>query len=154
MPFSLWKHLKIIRFFWTVPLRVSWYLWPWGSGTEAELRLDGRHRLHPDGRPLVLRAGGDDAVGGGTGRGLPLEELQDGLDVCCHLGLQSDEQTARQDATLAESEATYWLLHTLLLPQWDGGQYLYWPLGGDATLSMVTLNAERLKVQWGADVWL
>lgn len=73
------------------------YLWPRRSRTEAELCLDGRHRLHPDGWPLVLGAGGDDAVGGGPGRGLPLEELQDGLDVCGHLGLQSDHQTAAHE---------------------------------------------------------
>lgn len=69
------------------------YLWPRRSGSEAELCLDGRCRLHPDGWPLVLGAGGDGAVGGGAGRGLPLEELQDGLDVCRHLGLQSDGRT-------------------------------------------------------------
>lgn len=69
------------------------YLRPRWSRTEAELCLDGRYRLHPDGWPLVLGAGGDDAVGGGASCGLPLEELQDGLDVCGHLGLQSDDQT-------------------------------------------------------------
>lgn len=57
------------------------YLWPRRSGSEAEICLDRRHWLDSDGRPLVLGAGGDGAVGGGAGRGLPLEELQDGLDV-------------------------------------------------------------------------
>lgn len=42
---------------------------------------DGRNRLHPDGRPLVLWAGGDDAVGRGNHGGLPLQQLEDGLDV-------------------------------------------------------------------------
>lgn len=60
--------------------------------SQAQLRLDGGHRLHPDGGSLVLGAGGDGAVGGGAGCGLPLEELQDGLDVCCHLTLQSEEK--------------------------------------------------------------
>lgn len=69
------------------------YLRPRWCRTKAEICLDGRQRLHPDGWPLVLGAGADGAVGGGTGGGLPLEELQDGLDVCCHLGLQSDGQT-------------------------------------------------------------
>lgn len=67
------------------------YLGPRRSWTQAELR----RRLHPDGRPLVLGAGGDGAVGGGSGRGLPLEELQDGLDVRRHLGLQSGGQKSK-----------------------------------------------------------
>lgn len=57
------------------------YLWQRRSLSEAEICLDGRHRLDPDGWPLVLWVGGDGAVGGGTDGGLPLEELQDGLDV-------------------------------------------------------------------------
>lgn len=72
---------------------VEAYLWSRRSRSEAELRLEGAARLHPDSRPLVLGAGGDGAVGGGAGRGLPLEELQDGLDVWGHLGLQSEGQT-------------------------------------------------------------
>lgn len=62
------------------------YLWQRRRRVQAE----GRCRLDPDGRAVVLWAGGDGAVGGGAGSGLPLEELQDGLDVCSHLGLQSD----------------------------------------------------------------
>lgn len=73
----------MIHLFLTGLQKAQWavYLWPRRSGVEAELCLGGGQRLHPDGRPLVLRAGGDGAVGGGARRGLPLEELQDGLDV-------------------------------------------------------------------------
>lgn len=68
------------------------YLWPGRSRSQVEIRLQGRARLEHDGGRLVLWAGGDRAVGGGAGRGLPLEELQDGLDVRRHLGLQSEGQ--------------------------------------------------------------
>lgn len=40
---------------------------------------------------MVVGAGGDGAVGGGSSCHLPLEQLQDGLDVCCDPGLQSEE---------------------------------------------------------------
>lgn len=72
------------------------YLWLRWRRVEAELRRDGRHRLDPDGRAVVLRAGGDGAVGGGAHCRLPLEELQDGLDVCRHLGLQPKKDTMTQ----------------------------------------------------------
>ena len=42
---------------------------------------DGGDGLHSDGRPLVVRAGGHRAVGRRAHGGLPLQQLQDGLDV-------------------------------------------------------------------------
>lgn len=39
---------------------------------------------------LKGRAGGDGAVGRGSGCDLPLQQLQDGMDVWRHLGLQSE----------------------------------------------------------------
>lgn len=49
-----------------------------------------------DGGALVLRTGCDGTVGGGDGCSLPLQELQDGLNVCSHLRLQSnDRETGR-----------------------------------------------------------
>lgn len=82
---------------WTFLPDLGWkhgeaYLWPGRSRSQAEICLQGRARLEHDGGLLVLWAGGDRAVGGGAGRGLPLEELQDGLDVWRHLGLQSEGQ--------------------------------------------------------------
>lgn len=41
--------------------------------------------MDPDGWLLVLGAGRDSAVGRGASSGLPLEELQDGLDIRDHL---------------------------------------------------------------------
>lgn len=47
--------------------------------------------LAPGGCSVVVGAGGDGAVGGGSSCHLPLEQLQDDLDVCCDPGLQSEE---------------------------------------------------------------
>ncbi len=55
--------------------------------------MDGGQRLHPDGWPLVLGARGDGAVGRGAGGGLPLQELQDGMDIRGHLRLQPERKT-------------------------------------------------------------
>ena len=46
----------------------------WGAG-------GGRVGLAPDGWTLVVRAGGDGAIGRRTQSSLPLQQLQDGLDV-------------------------------------------------------------------------
>lgn len=73
------------------------YLRPRWCRSKAEICLDGRQWLHPDGWPLVLWTGADSAVGGGAGGSLPLEELQDSLYICCHLGLQSDGHTMNEE---------------------------------------------------------
>lgn len=57
---------------------------------------DGRDGLHPDGRPLVVWAGCHRAVGWGAHRRLPLQQLEDSLDVRRHLRFQPGNTTTIQ----------------------------------------------------------
>lgn len=100
-PVAIKKTVSLTQCKWSLLPDLGWkrgeaYLWPGRSGSQAEICLQGRARLEHDGGRLVLWAGGDRAVGGRAGRGLPLEELQDGLDVRRHLGLQSEGQARRR----------------------------------------------------------
>lgn len=61
---------------------------------------DGCLEERRDSGALVLWIGCDGTVGGGDGCSLPLQELQDGLNVRCHLRLQSDDrETGKKDKT-------------------------------------------------------
>lgn len=92
-------HSSLYRIYGSIPTNLNRCL-------AEEVARDEGDRLHLHGRPVVVGAGGHGAVGRRTRSGLPLQQLQDGVNVWHQLRLQPGKGEKRGKHQMGKTSQT------------------------------------------------